>query len=100
MWAVRWLRETGDDAEVDWLLAWYDAVPGSPVLQAWHRAIGIVTLLDRAEIAEAQGHTDRAVEYYSNFLDSYDLPNPAVRPYAERGRAGLQRLVGESAARP
>jgi hypothetical protein len=64
-------------------------------LQAWNRSIGGTSLVDRAEIAEAAGDTDRALRDYTRFLEQFDLADPALRPLVERAAAGVERLADE-----
>jgi TolB-like protein len=94
---ARWLRGLGRDAEAARLLTWHEAIPGPPLLQAWQRSIGALSLLDRAEIAEAMGEPERARRYYARLLAQYDLPVPALQPHMRRAEAALMRLAAEPA---
>jgi hypothetical protein len=89
--AVRWLRAAGRDAEAARLLHWHEAV-SRPDQQAWRRAIGSISLLDRAEIRDADGDTARALRDYARLLEWYDRPDPALQPIVDRAAAGARRL--------
>lgn len=89
---VSWLRVFGREADAARPLTWHEAMPGSPLFQAWTRTIGPMSLVDRAEIAEAMAQPERALTYYTRFLDQYDMPAPALQPRVDRARAGLARL--------
>jgi TolB-like protein len=90
---IRWLRALGRDAEAARLLTWHEAMPGSPLTQAWQRGIGALSLLERAEIAEAMGQPEQARRYYARLLAQYDLPVPALQPRMARAEAALARLA-------
>jgi hypothetical protein len=90
---ARWLRALGRDTEAARLLTWHEAMPGSPLTQAWQRGIGALSLLERAEIAEAMGHPDQARRHYTRLLAQYDLPVPALQPRIARAEAALARLA-------
>jgi TolB-like protein len=90
---IRWLRALGRDAEAARLLTWHEAMPGSPLTQAWQRGIGALSLLDRAEIAEAMGQPEQARRYYARLLAQYDLPVPALQPRVSRAEVALARLT-------
>jgi hypothetical protein len=62
------------------------------LVEAWNRGIGSVGLLDRAEIAESAGDSDRARRYFTRFLQQYDRATPALRTLVARATAGLDRL--------
>jgi hypothetical protein len=91
--AASWLRSLGEDTEAAHLLTWHEAMPGPPLLQAWQRSVGALSLLDRAEIAEAMGEPERARRYYARLLAQYDLPVPALQPRLARAEAALARLA-------
>jgi tetratricopeptide (TPR) repeat protein len=93
--AVGWLRALGDDAGAARLLSWHEAIPGPPLLQAWQRSIGEVSLLDRAEIAESVGDTARARMDYARFLRTYDVAVSALRPLLERAETALHRIASD-----
>jgi len=92
--AARWFRELGRDTDAGHLLSWHEAIPYAPaLLVAWNRAIGSITLLDRAEIAEAAGQPKSALKDYARFLEWLDLPDPPLVPMVERARAARDRLL-------
>jgi len=92
--AARWLRGLGRDTDAGHLLSWHEALPYAPApLVAWNRAIGSITLLDRAEITEAAGQPERALKDYVRFLQWLDLPDPPLVPMVERARAARDRLL-------
>jgi tetratricopeptide (TPR) repeat protein len=92
--AARLLRRTGRSADAAPLLNWHEAMlPHAQAEQAWNRAIGSVTLLDRAELAELAADTASALRDYQRFLGWYDAPDPALRPLRDRAVAGVQRLA-------
>jgi len=90
--AARWLRSVGEDKEAAHLLAWYESMFPTAVLAAWNSGIGSVDLLDRAEIAELAGDSDRARRYFTRFLQRYDRATPTMRTLVARASAGLDRL--------
>lgn len=94
---ARWLRSLGSDAEAARLLTWHESIPGPSLLQAWQRGIGALSLIDRAEIAEAMGQPERARRYYARVLAQYDLPVPALQPRLALAGAALTRLAAEAA---
>jgi TolB-like protein len=94
--AAGWLRSLGGDADAERLLHWFDASLLDPQVEAWNRAIGSISLLDRAEIAESAGDAARALRDYRRFLQMYDLADPALRPLVERAAAGVGRLKPHS----
>jgi tetratricopeptide (TPR) repeat protein len=94
---ARWLRTLERDAEAARLLTFHEAIPGPALLQAWVRTIGALSLLDRAEIAEAMGQRERALRYYARLLAQYDMPVPALQPRVTRAEAAVERLTSESA---
>jgi tetratricopeptide (TPR) repeat protein len=93
--AARWLRALGDHAGAARLLTWHEAIPGPSLLQAWNRSVGGTSLVDRAEIAETAGDTNRALRDYTRFLEQFDLADPALRPLVERAAAGVERVADE-----
>jgi eukaryotic-like serine/threonine-protein kinase len=93
--AVRWLRSLGRDADAARLLTWHEAITYGIEVQTWSRAIGSVTLVDRAEIAERTGEAQRALRDYTRLLEWYDMADPAMEPVLERARTGVMRLAGE-----
>ena len=95
--AARWLRSLGEDTEAARLLAWYESMFPTAVMEAWNGGIGSVGLLDRAEIAESAGDSDRARRYFTRFLQRYDRATPALRTLVERASAGLHRVGPRSA---
>jgi len=92
--AARWLRELGDEARAGELLTWYESVPGArgPWITAHQVGLGVITLLDRAEIAEALGSEAEARRLYVRFLELFDQPAPSIEPMIGRAHAGLERL--------
>jgi hypothetical protein len=94
--AARWLRSLGHDADAARLLTWYESMSSGPVTAAWNMGIGKITLVDRGEIAESRGHAQRARRYYERFLQQYDRAVPAMRPFVDRAKAGLERLGGNA----
>jgi hypothetical protein len=46
----------------------------------------------RAQIAQAEGRREEALEYYRLFLRRYDMPVPAHRDLVERARAARAAL--------
>jgi serine/threonine-protein kinase len=90
--AARWLRSLGNDAGAARLLTWHESMSNGAVTAAWNTAIGGVSLLDRAEIAEAGGDRARARRHFARFLERYDLAVPSIRPLVSRATAGLERL--------
>ena len=95
--AARWLRSLGEGTEAARLLAWYESMFPTAVMEAWNGGIGSVGLLDRAEIAESAGDSDRARRYFTRFLQRYDRATPALRTLVERASAGLHRVGPRSA---
>ena len=95
--AARWLRSLGEDTEAVRLLAWYESMFPTAVLAAWNSGIGSVDLLDRAEIAELAGDSERARRYFTRFLQRYDRATQALRTRVARASAGLDRLGPRSA---
>lgn len=89
--AARWLRDTGADGEAAHLLTWSDAIG-----RAWPTSVNTTlatyALLDRGEIAEADGQASRARWFFAELLQRMDHPSPALEPAVERARAGLGRL--------
>ena len=47
------------------------------------------------ELYEAQGNTERAVEYYNAFVDLWDEADPELQPRVADVRERIARLVGE-----
>jgi DNA-binding SARP family transcriptional activator len=97
MIAATWLQALGEDAEAARLLTWHEAIRGQPLAQAWNLSVGTLSLLDRAEIAEAMGELDRARSFYTRFLARHDLPVAALEPRVARAEAALTRLAAEPA---
>jgi hypothetical protein len=97
MIAATWLQALGEDAEAARLLTWHEAIRGQPLAQAWNLSVGTLSLLDRAEIAEAMGELDRARSFYTRFLARHDLPVAALEPRVARAEAALARLAAEPA---
>jgi DNA-binding SARP family transcriptional activator len=95
--AATWLQALGEDAEAARLLTWHEAIRGQPLVQAWNLSVGTLSLLDRAELAEAMGELDRARSFYTRFLARYDLPVVALEPRVARAEAALARLAAEPA---
>ncbi|MGH7578041.1 MAG: protein kinase domain-containing protein [Longimicrobiales bacterium] len=90
--AARWLRETDGDHEAARLLAFAEATR-TEWPTPMNVTFGSIGLVDRAEIAEAQGQTVRARSYYSRFIERHDMPVPELLPLVEKARAGFQRLT-------
>ncbi|HXW07834.1 MAG TPA: protein kinase [Vicinamibacterales bacterium] len=91
--AAGWLRSLGHDADAARLLTWYESMQEGA---DWSIGIGRISLVDRAEIAEAAGDRRRARRYYARFLQLYDAPDPALGPLVRRAAAGLERLEAAS----
>jgi tRNA A-37 threonylcarbamoyl transferase component Bud32/TolB-like protein len=89
--AARLLSRSDRLADAALLLNWHEAILPA-YSSAWNRAIGNVTLLDRAEIAELSGDSASALRDNQRFLSWHDLPDPALRPLTDRAIAGVQRL--------
>lgn len=90
--AARWLRELGRDGEAGRVLAWSDAIGGAWP-SALNTAFGTMALVDRAEIAAAQGQTERARRYYEEFLFRYDMSAAPLASLVDRARAGLADIA-------
>jgi DNA-binding SARP family transcriptional activator len=95
--AATWLQALGEDAEAARLLTWHEAIRGQPLAQAWNLSVGTLSLLDRAELAEAMGELDRARNFYTRFLARYDVPVAALEPRVARAEAALARMGAEQA---
>jgi tetratricopeptide (TPR) repeat protein len=54
--------------------------------------IGRVFLM-RAEIYDRQARTDRAIKYYTRFLETWWDPEPELQPLVDEARARLDELV-------
>jgi len=91
------LQAVGEDAEAVRLLSWHEAIRDQPLTQAWNLSVGTLSLLDRAELAEAKGEHDRARKLYTRFLARYDLPGLTLEPRVARAEAALARLAAEPA---
>jgi hypothetical protein len=92
----QWLRALGEESDASRLLTWHDAIPGPPLLQAWQRSIGGISLLERAASAEALGDSTRALRDYRRFVEQYDVPAASLQPLLERAAAAIHRLGHET----
>jgi hypothetical protein len=63
-------------------------------------AMGTLTELERARVAEKLGDKARARDGYSFVADMWQRGDPFFQQYAAQARAGLKRLSGESSAVP
>jgi tRNA A-37 threonylcarbamoyl transferase component Bud32/tetratricopeptide (TPR) repeat protein/TolB-like protein len=91
--AAQWLRQIGEDGEAARLLTWSEGL-GRSFATALNVTFGWIGFVDRAEIAEMMGQTDRARYFYARFLERHDMPVPGLVPLLERARAGVERTRG------
>ena len=56
--------------------------------------------LRRAEIYEHLGETDKAITYYTRFIELWQDADPELQPQVEQARQRLNRLVGDTVREP
>ncbi len=88
--AGRWLAASGDTARAARLLTWHEAVQFPSHLSAHADAtLGALIYAERARLAGSLGQTERARQFYQQFLRRYDLPVAAQMHLVVEARAAL-----------
>jgi hypothetical protein len=93
--AAQWLAEAGDDERARRLLRWQDAVTFDGWLLAFQQGLAAPTYLLGARLEEQAANSERAAEYYRQFLRRYDQPMPSQAHLVDEAKAALVRLAGE-----
>ncbi len=92
--AADWLMQAGETREAERLLRWHEAV--SPTASgAYDRTFEAVARLQSGRVAEAEGRLDDAAEFYSQFLQMYDMPTERHQHLRDEAEAALERIAGE-----
>ncbi|UCD24738.1 MAG: protein kinase [Gemmatimonadota bacterium] len=95
--AYPWLARAYDRlGQEDSVRVMYERFVNLPSADLWydggHLAQGYVRL---AEIHEARGEDEKAIEYYSQFLRLWENADPEFQPWIDDARAAITRLAGE-----
>jgi tetratricopeptide (TPR) repeat protein len=95
--AYPWLARVYDRlGEEDSVRVMYERLVELPSASLWydggHLAQGYVRL---AEIHEGRGETEKAIEYYGQFLSLWENADPEFEPWLQDARAAVRRLTGE-----
>jgi len=93
--AADWLMQAGDTREAERLLRWHEALSTNGVANAFDRTFEAVARLQRGRVAEAEGRLGDAAEFYSQFLQMYDMPTERHQHLRDEAEAALARLAGE-----
>ena len=93
--AAQWLAEAGDVERARRLLRWQDAVTFDGWLLAFQQGLAAPTFLLGARLEEQLGNSERASEYYRQFLRRYDQPMPSQVHLVDEARAAVLRLSGQ-----
>jgi hypothetical protein len=64
-------------------------------LYAFQQALAAPTFLAGARLEEQLGNSERAIEYYRQFLRRYDQPMPSQAHLVDEARVALVRLAGQ-----
>ena len=89
--AARWLQANGQLHAAETLLHWHVGTQGP---QEWPDAVLTgLAYRDLALIAETQGRTEQAIEYYRQFLRRYDMPPPQHEQWVHDAKEALARLT-------
>ena len=100
--ASRWLIESGDTAQAMRLLVWHEAEltgGGSRAVQQVDGVLSGIADLELGRVYAARRQDDLARYYYTQFLQRYDAPVPALRGQVREARAELTRLPGQPQSR-
>ncbi len=93
--AADWLMQAGSTREAERLLRWHEAVAANGEASAFDRTFEAVARLQRGRVAEAEGRLGDAAEFYSQFLQMYDMPTERHQHLREEAEAALARLAEE-----
>ena len=81
--------QAGNTREAERLLRWHEAVSTNGEALAFDRTFEAVARLQRGRVAEAEGRLDDAAEFYSQFLQMYDMPTERHQHLREEAEAVL-----------
>ena len=91
-----WLLQAGKTREAERQLRWHEAFPTSRgAAGAYNRTFEAVARLQRGRVADAEGRLDDAAEFYSQFLQMYDMPTERHQHLRDEAEAALERLAAE-----
>jgi tetratricopeptide (TPR) repeat protein len=93
--AADWLMQAGNTREAERLLRWHEALSTNGLANVLDRAFEAVARLQRGRVAEAEGRLDDAAEFYTQFLQMYDMPTERHQHLREEAEAALARLAEE-----
>ena len=93
--AADWLMQAGETREAERLLRWHEAVTTNGESAAYNGTFEAVARLQRGRVAEADGRLNDAAEFYSQFLQLYDMPTERHQHLRDEAEAALERIAGE-----
>ena len=90
----QWQLEAGNPAEAAVPLLWIESAFNNFSVARGTHTVASLVYLQRARVEEARGRNERAIQFYREFLQRYDMPVERHRHLVEEAEAALARLAG------
>ena len=90
----QWHLEAGNAEEAAEPLLWIESAFNNGPVYRVTQTVASLVYLQRARVEEARGRTERAIRFYREFLQRYDMPVERHRHLVEEAESALARLAG------
>ena len=87
--------QAGETRDAERLLRWHEASSSNGATYTADRSSEAIARLQSGRVAEADDRLDEAAEFYSQFLQLYDMPTERHQHLRDEAEAALERIAGE-----